>query len=62
MSRGLVPTALSTVSEPADSEAAAGERKPETKEPSGTREIGGRDGPEPTRFGDWEKAGRCIDF
>src|SRR5512138_272837 len=24
------------------------------------REIGGRDGPEPTRFGDWEKAGRCI--
>jgi hypothetical protein len=26
------------------------------------REVGGRDGPEPTRFGDWEKAGRCIDF
>jgi hypothetical protein len=26
------------------------------------REIGGRDGPDPTRFGDWEKAGRCIDF
>jgi len=26
------------------------------------REIGGREGPEPTRFGDWEKAGRCIDF
>lgn len=26
------------------------------------RELGGRDGPEPTRFGDWEKAGRCIDF
>ncbi len=25
-------------------------------------ELGGRDGPEPTRFGDWEKAGRCIDF
>lgn len=25
-------------------------------------EIGGREGPEPTRFGDWEKAGRCIDF
>lgn len=25
-------------------------------------EIGGRVGPEPTRFGDWEKAGRCIDF
>lgn len=25
-------------------------------------EIGGPKGPEPTRFGDWEKAGRCIDF
>jgi hypothetical protein len=26
------------------------------------RELGGRVGPEPTRFGDWEKNGRCIDF
>lgn len=26
------------------------------------REIGGRKGPEPTRYGDWEKDGRCIDF
>jgi hypothetical protein len=25
-------------------------------------EIGGREGPEPTRYGDWEKNGRCIDF
>jgi shikimate dehydrogenase len=26
-------------------------------------EIGGRkDGTDPTRFGDWEKNGRCIDF
>jgi hypothetical protein len=25
-------------------------------------EIGGTAGPEPTRFGDWEKNGRCIDF
>lgn len=25
-------------------------------------EVGGPKGPEPTRFGDWEKAGRCIDF
>jgi hypothetical protein len=27
-----------------------------------TKEIGGRDGPDPTRYGDWEKNGRCIDF
>ncbi len=26
------------------------------------KEIGGRDGPDPTRYGDWEKSGRCIDF
>jgi hypothetical protein len=27
------------------------------------REVGGRkDGTDPTRFGDWEKHGRCIDF
>ncbi len=26
------------------------------------KEIGGRKGPEPTRYGDWEKNGRCVDF
>ena len=26
------------------------------------KEIGGRKGLDPTRYGDWEKAGRCIDF
>jgi hypothetical protein len=26
------------------------------------REIGGPKGPEPTRYGDWEVNGRCIDF
>lgn len=30
--------------------------------PEAPKEIGGRPGPEPTRFGDWEKNGRCIDF
>jgi hypothetical protein len=32
------------------------------RETTGGREIGGRKGPDPTRYGDWEKAGRCIDF
>ena len=27
-----------------------------------SKEIGGRDGPDPTRYGDWEKNGRCVDF
>ena len=32
-------------------------------EASPVPEIGGRrDGTDPTRFGDWEKGGRCIDF
>jgi hypothetical protein len=39
---------------------------PETPPPEKTdekpKEIGGPKGPEPTRYGDWEKAGRCIDF
>ena len=35
------------------------EKDPEHEPP---KEIGGRDGPDPTRYGDWEKAGRCIDF
>lgn len=34
--------------------------EPDSEHP---REIGGRKhGPEPTRYGDWEKNGRCIDF
>lgn len=27
-----------------------------------TGEIGGPKGPEPTRYGDWERNGRCYDF
>ena len=26
------------------------------------REVGGPRGPEPTRYGDWERKGRCVDF
>ena len=26
------------------------------------RELGGRDGPEPVRFGDWERKGIAVDF
>ena len=25
-------------------------------------EVGGPEGPEPTRYGDWERGGRCVDF
>jgi len=30
--------------------------------PGKPKEVGGPPGPEPTRYGDWEKGGRCIDF
>ena len=33
--------------------------KPEAGQP---REVDGPKGPEPTRYGDWERGGRCIDF
>jgi len=39
--------------------------EPDNTAPEATerpREIGGRGGLDPTRYGDWEKAGRCIDF
>lgn len=44
--------------------AADGAEKPVKKpEPTETpKEIGGPEGPEPTRFGDWERNGRCFDF
>lgn len=40
----------------------ADDREDEAREAIRPREIGGPEGPEPTRFGDWERKGRCIDF
>ncbi|CAF1022060.1 unnamed protein product [Adineta ricciae] len=34
---------------------------PNNKNPH-TGEIGGPSGPEPTRYGDWERKGKCVDF
>jgi shikimate dehydrogenase len=34
----------------------------EEQRPEAPSEVGGPPGLEPTRYGDWEKAGRCIDF
>lgn len=30
--------------------------------PAKPKEIGGPKGPEPTRYGDWERGGLCVDF
>ena len=51
------------VPEPADAQGDG--TQPSTGTAAGTtppREFGGREGPEPTRYGDWEKNGRCVDF
>ena len=47
--------------DPAELEAAA---KAKTEESPGRKpkEIGGPSGPEPTRYGDWERKGICVDF
>ncbi|XP_016323169.1 succinate dehydrogenase assembly factor 4, mitochondrial-like [Sinocyclocheilus anshuiensis] len=37
------------------------ERFPDDVNPE-TKEKGGPRGPDPTRYGDWERKGRCIDF
>ncbi len=39
-------------------------KKPKKTLPDKTEkaEIGGPKGPEPTRYGDWERKGRAIDF
>lgn len=34
----------------------------ETVDETRPREVGGPKGPEPTRYGDWERNGRCYDF
>lgn len=53
------------MSEEKKSETAA-QAEPQVPQPAEqgkqAEEIGGPAGPEPTRFGDWEKAGRCSDF
>ncbi|WP_424831826.1 DUF1674 domain-containing protein [Ruegeria sp.] len=37
-------------------------RKAEAEAKTMPKELGGRDGPDPARYGDWEKKGIAIDF
>lgn len=57
--RTLSPEAQRALQEAAERRA-AGEKaaRSNAKRP----EVGGRDGPEPTRYGDWEKGGIISDF
>jgi hypothetical protein len=51
----LPPAALRALAE-------AEERRKAAKVTDLPPELGGRDGPEPVRYGDWEKKGLAIDF
>ena len=42
--------------------AEAAERRKQAPAPELPPELGGRDGPEPVRYGDWEKKGILSDF
>jgi hypothetical protein len=42
--------------------AEAEERRKAAKARELPTELGGRDGPEPVRYGDWEKKGIAVDF
>jgi len=50
------------MAEPAKEAPQTAATKTPAKKPPPPKEIGGPPGPEPTRYGDWEKDGRCIDF
>ncbi len=54
---------LRAAAERALAEARARREKGSTGQSSGKpREVGGPEGPEPTRFGDWERKGLASDF
>ena len=56
-SRDLPPAAQRALAEAEERrKKAAAEAKPLPTE------LGGRDGPEPVRYGDWEKKGIAVDF
>lgn len=54
--RVLTPEAQRALAE------AAERRQRAADQTSAAKEVGGRDGPDPVRFGDWEKGGIASDF
>jgi len=49
-----------TPKDPAQAPAQA--KQAEKKAAGKPKEVGGPSGPEPTRYGDWERKGICVDF
>jgi hypothetical protein len=59
--QGMDPDSLPPAAQRALAEAEA-RRKASENQPPLPPELGGRNGPEPVRFGDWEKKGLAVDF
>ena len=55
-------TAPTPAAERALKEAEERRKAREREESDGAREVGGRKGPDPARYGDWEKDGIASDF
>ena len=56
------PKDLPPAAQRALAEAEERRKKAEAEAKARPRELGGRDGPDPARYGDWEKKGIAIDF
>lgn len=56
------PKGDQSVAEDSKASAQADDKEKPTTSPPKPKEIGGPKGPEPTRYGDWERNGRCCDF
>lgn len=56
------PSSVTDAAKPAPDTAVPDPAASATETPKAPKEIGGRGGADPTRFGDWEKNGRCVDF
>jgi len=62
-SRQILETPVATTDKPLQDKDDAGLKPlPEEKNQARATETGGPKGLEPTRYGDWESKGRCIDF
>lgn len=57
--KALTPEAQRALAEAAERRKAAGEAR---QTAAAQAEVGGRDGPDPVRYGDWEKGGIVSDF
>ena len=57
--RTLTPEARRALQEAEERRRLADQRKAESPPP---KEVGGQTGPDPTRYGDWEKDGIASDF